>query len=139
MALGDAHIIQGVKEGLGHGRTDRQKRIESRQGLPSTSEPGYTPSAGTGERLGEGCRSTGSWGLEGGGANEGGGRGRPQSGGEGLDLGESVLQLRVLQQRLPQHELLVGEQGLSLLPLCSLSYYTLHTYSNTRMRVGMTH
>ena len=83
-----AHIVQGIKECLGHGRTNRHKRIKSRQGLPPGSKTRYTaPSAGTGERLGVSGRGTGSGGLDGGGPHERGGRGGPQPRGEGLDLG----------------------------------------------------
>lgn len=121
------HVVQSIKERLGHGGADRDKRIKSRQGLPRSREPRMTTPTGAGEGLGVSGRGTGSRGLDGGGAHEGGGRGGPQTGGEGLDLRETVFELRVLEQGLSQHQLLVGEQSLSLLSLCSLSHYTLCT------------
>ena len=80
------HVIQSIKERLGHGGADRDKRVESRQGLPRGPEPRMTAPTGAGEGLGVGGRGAGSRGLDGGGADEGGGHRGPQTGGEGLDL-----------------------------------------------------
>ena len=45
---------------------------------------------------------------------------------ESVDLGEPVLEFRVVEQRLMQHQLLVVEESLSVLLLQLLSNYTLY-------------